>query len=180
MKHLFVSRHARTSIAGVCYGHLDVPVDVEPEEAARRLRETMATSQRRPRRLWTSPSRRCLDVALALDPAATVDERLREMHFGSWEGRTWDSIEPEPEFGTWARDWKRLRVPGGESAQDLDRRVAAWFEDLDEEHLHFAVAHAGVIRSLRVQIERWTWDDAMRKPVEHLAWIPIATAGPHS
>jgi alpha-ribazole phosphatase len=176
MKQLFVARHARASVTGICYGHLDVPVEVDAQEAARRLRQTMVTSHR-PRRLWTSPARRCLDVALALDAAAIVDERLREMHFGSWEGRTWDSIEPEPEFGVWARDWKHLRVPGGESAEDLDRRVAAWFDDLDQEHLHFAIAHAGVIRSLRVQIERWTWDDAMAKPVEHLTWIPVVTAG---
>jgi alpha-ribazole phosphatase len=173
MTQLFVARHARTSVAGVCYGHLDVSVDVDAPEAAGRLRSTMMTSSR-PRRLWTSPSRRCLDVALELDAEATVDERLREMHFGAWEGRTWNTIEPEPEFGAWARD------PGGESAQDLDRRVAAWFEDLDEDHLHLAIAHAGVIRSLRVQFEGWTWDDAMRKPVEHLAWIPIATAAARS
>jgi alpha-ribazole phosphatase len=136
----------------------------------------MVTSNR-PWRLWTSPSRRCHDVAMELDTRATVDERLREMHFGSWEGRTWNSIEPEPAFAAWARDWKRLRVPGGESAEDLGRRVAAWLEELDQEHVHFVIAHAGVIRSLRVQVEGWTWDDAMREPVEHLTWISMATAG---
>ena len=115
---------------------------------------------------------------MMIDPRAAVDERLREMHFGAWEGRTWDDIEKEPAFRVWARDWKNARVPGGESARDLDARVTAWALELDTEHAHLALAHAGVIRSLRVHIEGSTWDDAMRVPVPHLEWIPMVRREP--
>jgi len=172
-KSLFLARHAPTSLKGVCYGHHDVPIAMPSEEAAQRLRRAMPRVPG-PVRLWTSPSARCREVAAALDPQASVDERLREMNFGAWEGRTWDDIEKEPAFGVWARDWRRARVPGGESALDLDARVAAWLADLDDEHVHLAVAHAGVIRSLRVQVEGATWDEAMRVPVPHLEWLAIA------
>lgn len=173
MSTLYLARHAPTSLKGICYGHHDVPIAMPSEEAAERLRVTMPSSSR-PVRIWTSPSARCLDVATAIGPHVTVDERLREMHFGAWEGRPWDDIEKEPAFGVWARDWQNARVPGGESARDLDARVASWLAGMDTEHVHLAVAHAGVIRSLRVQVEGAAWDDAMRAPVPHLEWIAIA------
>lgn len=172
MKTLFLARHAPTSVKGICYGHLDVPIAIRSEDAAQRLRSTLPGTTRRVR-IWTSPSARCREVATALDQNAVVDERLREMFFGAWEGRAWDDIERETSFGVWARDWRHARVPGGESAQDLDARVAAWFADLDDDHAHLAVAHAGVIRSLQVQVEGATWDEAMRVAVPHLEWLAI-------
>lgn len=178
MTTLFLARHAPTSLEGVCYGHHDVPIAMPARDAAARLRATMP-SVSLPVRLWSSPSARCLDVASLVDGRVSVDARLREMHFGAWEGRHWDDIEKEPEFAVWARDWRRAAVPGGESAVVLDARVAHWFAQLDDDHAHLAVAHAGVIRSLRVQVEGTTWDEAMKVPVPHVEWIEIAAGRPH-
>lgn len=172
MRTLFLARHAPTSLKGICYGHLDVPITMPSHEAAQRLRATLPSSAH-PIRIWTSPSARCREVANSIDPGATADERLREMHFGAWEGRAWDEIEKEPAFGVWARDWRNARVPGGESARDLDARVAGWYSALEEGYAHLALAHAGVIRSLRVHVEGATWDDAMRAPVPHLEWLAM-------
>lgn len=177
MTTLFVARHAPTSLKGVCYGHDDVPIAMAASDASARLRATMPRHSR-PVRLWSSPSARCAEVATLLDAHVSIDPRLREMHFGAWEGRAWDDIEKEPEFGVWARDWKRARVPEGESALDLAARVADWFAQLDDRHAHLAVAHAGVIRSLRVQVEGVTWDDAMREPVPHVEWVEIVARPP--
>jgi broad specificity phosphatase PhoE len=60
------------------------------------------------------------------------DERFREIHFGLWEGKTWEEIEREfPEECTmYERDLDQLRFPKGESAEEVQARVVAAWNDL--------------------------------------------------
>ncbi len=83
------------------------------------------------------------------------DARLREMDFGSWEGRRWRDI-PQGEFEIWMQHFAEHAVGGGESVQALMGRVALALEDTHQRVLRSVevtkdvvwITHAGVIRAV--------------------------------
>lgn len=128
-------------------------------------------------RIVSSPLARCLAFAETLAerhglPLA-FDERLKEVGFGSWEGKSAAEIEAEAP-GTLARfkaDPLNARPAGAEPLADFHARVAAALADLlaqhDGEHL-LLVGHAGVMRMALA------W--ALHIPLEHAYRIEVATA----
>lgn len=78
-----------------------------------------------------------------------TDDRLKEIHFGAWQGHYW------PEVPTIDPDGHRLRTAdpfnwrpeGGESYADLARRCAEWFDAIERDTV--CVSHGGVSRVLR-------------------------------
>lgn len=83
-------------------------------------------------------------------PAAEIrlDARLREISFGTWEGKVWSELEDEDRraLDGWLKDPYRCRAPEGESYEDLLARVAAWLGDLPPTGRVAAFAHGGTIR----------------------------------
>lgn len=139
---LHLIRHPRPLIeAGFCYGRLDVAAEA-PEAIAAHLRANLPLGLP----LWSSPLRRCLDLARLLHPEPLVDERLAEMDFGHWEGQPWDAI-PRGELDAWAADVAGYAPPGGESPRAVLARVQAFMANLAVEEA-VLVTHAGVIRLL--------------------------------
>lgn len=124
-----------------CYGRLDVPAE-GVEAAAGRLRALLPSGLP----LWTSPLRRCRELAERLHPQPAVDMRLAEIHFGDWEGRTWDEIGAVP-LDLWAADVAGFAPPGGESAAALQARALDFVAGLDVPEV-VLVTHAGVMRVL--------------------------------
>jgi alpha-ribazole phosphatase/probable phosphoglycerate mutase len=121
-----------------------------------------ATAGERP---WTaivsSPLSRCRafaeELAAETGLPLSFDERLKEVGFGVWEGRTPDEIKAESPEAVF--DFKRDPVgnrPDG--AEDLDAfhdRVSAVFEALLAQHAGghvLVVAHAGVIRMVMCRV----------------------------
>lgn len=107
-------------------------------------------------RVVTSPMQRCLAFAewLARErglPIA-VEQDLREVGFGSWEGVVRRELEAQrpTEFDAFYRDPVNNRPPGAEPLHAFGARVSAVFDRLlaahPGEHL-LVVAHAGVIRA---------------------------------
>lgn len=79
-----------------------------------------------------------------------IDERLKEISFGDWEGSTLAEIAvttPEKIAERDADKWG-FRAPGemGESYEILSVRVGAWLASVDRPTV--AVCHGGVIRCL--------------------------------
>ncbi len=142
-------RHTRPDIAhGICYGSsdLDVADSFEQEAAA------VVAALDKCDRLVSSPLQRCYKLAtkisahFALD--ITIDDRLREMDFGRWEGRLWSDIR-ETEVGAWAEDFLHARPHGGESVAMLRERTAeAFAEHVRHDEQIVFVTHSGVIKSL--------------------------------
>jgi probable phosphoglycerate mutase len=86
----------------------------------------------------SSPLRRARDTATAIATAAgrplTVDDRLREQSFGSWEGLSRDEVKGRSTgdaelLATWERS-AEVAPPGGESLHSVQRRVLALVEEL--------------------------------------------------
>lgn len=143
-------RHTRVIVpAGLCYGRSDVPLAETFAEDAEAVRRALPWT---PGEIWTSPARRCVELARRLAEgriAVRTDGRLRELHFGDWEGRRWEEFRGE-ESESWARDPWAMRPPGGETGGEMWARVAAVRTDVLAARTRVAVVtHAGVIRLWR-------------------------------
>jgi len=139
---LHLVRHPEPAVAaGICYGRLDISAKNAGAVAARLRGELPGGLP-----VWTSPLRRCRELAELLQPHPAIDDRLSEMDFGLWEGRPWDAI-PRAELDAWATDVGGYAPPGGESPLALQRRALAFVAGLDAPQ-SVIVTHAGVIRVL--------------------------------
>ena len=85
-------------------------------------------------RIVTSPLSRARETAeiVAAGRPVVGDARLAEMDYGEWEGHTREEVLGlHPGFrAKWEADPATLRCPGGESGNDVARRVASLLRDL--------------------------------------------------
>ncbi|MDZ7629897.1 MAG: histidine phosphatase family protein [Gemmatimonadaceae bacterium] len=144
----FVRHGSATDAAGRCIGQTDLELSKEGRRECRALARHLpipATT------CISSDLRRAHDTATILTEAFVIEEpRLREMHFGEWEGKTWSQLEDE--VGTspleWSERWTTIRPPGGESFDDVVVRVREWLAALPRDGGDYlVVAHAGSIRA---------------------------------
>lgn len=141
---LWLIRHPPPQVAaGVCYGRTDLALADDVAAAAARIGPQLPSHSP----LFTSPLRRCRQLAEALHPAPQSDERLQEMHFGDWEMTPWHLIQREALDG-WAADPLGYRPPRGESVAELSTRVLAFVADARRAGHERAVlvTHAGVMK----------------------------------
>jgi len=125
----------------------------------------------------SSPLLRCREFAETLAARHALplrlDERLKEVGFGVWEGKSAAEIEAESP-GTLMRfkaDPVNARPAGAEPLADFHARVAAALDALLAQHAGqhvLLVGHAGVMRMALA------W--ALRIPLEHAYRIEVATA----
>ncbi|MCB9657997.1 MAG: histidine phosphatase family protein [Sandaracinaceae bacterium] len=169
-------RHAPTNAQGLCVGQHDVATFMAPIEAAAAMRARLTQI---PDVVHSSPVSRCAEPAALLAAAwgcpHRVDLRLHEVHCGAFQGRPWDRIEREQPaaFARYMERWREEAPPGGECPRDLEHRVSRWLDAL-EPGAHLLVAHAGVVRALRVLVDGQSWDEALGAPVPHLEPLLLA------
>lgn len=176
MGAIWLVRHAPTSKSGICYGQSDVPVTLEPVEAARTIFENWTERiERGAPEIWASPWARTLPVAAELarrfGTVCQVDARLSELSFGAWEGRAFSEIERDDaaRFQRWMGAYEREAPPGGESAAQLRARVAAWLEERRAAGVTvLGVSHAGVIRMSGAIAGGVRYSEVAGKAVPHL------------
>ncbi len=88
-------------------------------------------------------------TTLGLDPAAScLDDRLKEISYGAWEGSTLAEIQARDPQALALREQDKwgFKPPGGESYRDVARRVASWYAAVTRDTV--MVAHGGVARAL--------------------------------
>ena len=147
---ILLARHPRPRASSrICYGRLDVPL---ADPAATGAAALIAAAGDPVERIVTSPLARAQDVARAVAAQTGAplhtDNRLAEMEFGGWEGQAWAAI-PRAEIDAWAADPLRFRPGGGESVEDVLRRVRrAWTGIASSADTTLVVTHAGPIRCL--------------------------------
>ena len=161
---LHLIRHPRPAVEpGICYGQTDLGLAECPATVADRLRPLLPESFT----LHASPLARARLLAEKLG-TPRLDNRLKEIHFGDWEGRSFDEIGSA--IDDWAADPLGFRAPGGESPREMAVRVLAWLDehgvaartpDAGSESPHLVVvAHGGPLRVLAGYLlgmppERW-------------------------
>lgn len=106
--------------------------------------------------LWSSPLARCRETAALLWPelVPTVLPELRELDFGTWEGRTWAEVGDEAVYDRWLAGDPGACFPGGETLGALRGRVNRAFSAIctrcaqDGISSAAVVAHSGVLCAL--------------------------------
>ncbi len=178
--HLFLIRHTAVGVSGICYGHHDVPLaDTFAAEAAATLARLPADVLAAPDLIvYASPATRCRLLAEALAPNPAIlqfDERLRELHFGDWEGQPWDAI-PRPELDRWSADYERLAPPNGETFGAMRHRLAGFLADLaahadgaapDATSPVLVFTHGGAIRALLGAVLEFPLANAFRLTIDY-------------
>lgn len=146
MTAVFFVRHPRPDIAaGICYGKLDLPLAVPVTQTVDALRASLPQDGV----VWSSPLRRCLELARAIHREPSVHPDLREIDFGEWEGRDWGSIE-RGLLDAWAADIEGFVPPGGESVASLRQRATKAVQGIlaNSAGEVIMVTHGGVMRVL--------------------------------
>ena len=141
---LHLIRHPAPRVAaGICYGRTDLALAGDVAATAARIAAQLPPQLP----LFTSPLRRCRQLADALHPSPRSDARLQEMNFGAWEMTPWSRIQREALDG-WAADPLGYRPPRGESVAELQARVHAFIGETRAAGLQRAalVTHAGVMK----------------------------------
>lgn len=125
----------------------------------------------------SSPLLRCAEFSHALGSKLAipvgVDERLAELGYGDWEGKTPAELTAhDPDLlQRYRRDPLNNRPPGAEDLDAFAHRVAAaWRQIIEQQHGRhvLVVAHAGVIRMVMAK--------ALAIPLSHLFRIQVGNA----
>jgi len=165
---IYYIRHGETAwnAAGRFQGSQDIPLnDLGREQAAHAgeiLVDLFARDERRASSLAfvASPlerARHTMELVhgeLQLPPDGfALDDRLREIGYGHWEGSTLQQQqESHPEiFATRQIDKWGVPPPGGESYASVTLRMRDWCESLKTDTV--AVAHGGTARALMVALD---------------------------
>jgi broad specificity phosphatase PhoE len=105
--------------------------------------------------------------ALKLPPADYgLDDRLREIGYGHWEGLTLPEMElhDAATFASRNLDKWGVAAPSGESYASVTLRMREWFDSLLADTV--AVAHGGTMRALMVALGVATPLEAAETPIE--------------
>ena len=151
-------RHGPTgwNALGRIQGHTDIPLSDEGLAKMCRLLPPLPFAQAR---AFASPLLRARQTAEALGlTGPTLDARLMEQNWGSWEGLSRAEILARDGEDAFARAGLKLRFrpPGGESTEELHDRVAAFLKDVArDESDAIAVAHMGVLRAAYTLASGW-------------------------
>ncbi|MDB4886312.1 MAG: phosphoglycerate mutase family [Gemmatimonadetes bacterium] len=185
---LFLVRHGDAEGAsGRAIGHTDVPLSALGAEGVRRLADDVTNV--RTATIVSSDLLRARGTAVMLAKALDIpsdeiasDPRLREMHFGEWEGQRWDEIHARDRarLDEWMGAWTECRTPAGEGYPQLHERVAAWATDYTSATSDaIVVAHAGSIRALLVHLLGLTAAQSfqMRLDYAHVTAIALRSHG---
>jgi broad specificity phosphatase PhoE len=89
-----------------------------------------------------------------------IDDRLREIGYGDWEGSTLKQMQAQDPvvFAERQADKWTVPPPGGESYAEVQARVTDWYSQLTADTV--AVAHGGTARALMVALGVETPDSA--------------------
>jgi broad specificity phosphatase PhoE len=158
---LYFVRHGETdwNRAGRYQGQRDIPLNATGRAQAARNGQVLAEilgSRAISIDYVASPLSRARETmeiirnALMLPPLGyRTDDRLREIHYGHWEGRLWQElpqVDPEGYAGRLADPWN-WQPAGGESYRMLSERVALWLAEMASDAV--VVAHGGVSKAMR-------------------------------
>lgn len=158
---------------GVAIGASDPPLSelgrAQAMQLAHRLHDRPLSA------VWSSDSFRARDTAsVVAEPHGLpvhATAALREIDFGSWEGRfLGDLWQEDPEAArAWESDLRRTPPSFGETVAQLELRVAQFWSELEPSSRGgevAVVAHRGSLAALRAVITRCSFVSAFGSPMD--------------
>lgn len=172
MSTLYLIRHGHTEVAddGIVAGFTDVKLSSHGEASITKLRTSIDTLHFD--HYFSSDLIRAKhSMELLTRVPFQIDERLKELNFGEWEGMCWNDIhEREPEIlNTWSSDWVNHSPPGGETFKAVAVRCESWLSEQNTEKntTTLVTAHGGSIRALLCIALQLPLTMAMRFDIDH-------------
>jgi len=143
--HLWLIRHGQTEANArhEFSGWRDVALTPRGREEARALRPRLAAESFDG--VWSSDLQRAVHTARLAHSEPSQDSRLREMHFGTLEGCTWDRVDESLRKAL--GHFQRFDAPGGETAAVFRGRLYAFLDELPPGR-QLIFTHGGAIRAL--------------------------------
>lgn len=171
-------RHGETTLSHTLRGHLD---DDLTEQGWLQMQSTIQQYMTTPVDwdvIISSPLRRCRrfaeHLADQLGLPMRVNEHIKEMYFGDWEGISTQAIyEAEPE--QLANFWQfptQYHAPNGESLTQFQQRIFIGFEQIYTQiqaqngQKALVITHGGVIKLLTCLAQQQNLDDLLKMPAE--------------
>jgi probable phosphoglycerate mutase len=182
MPVLYYVRHGETdyNVEGRLQGQHETSLNARGREQAkfcgRLLSDLFAREERRidDYAYVSSPLRRARETmeimraTLGLDAVAYgVDDRLKEIGYGEWEGWTLAEIlarDPQV-LARREQDKWGFEPPGGESYRAVARRVASWYAGIARDTV--VAAHGGIARALMVNLNILPATEAAHAEISH-------------
>jgi alpha-ribazole phosphatase len=160
---LIFLRHGRAlEVDGCCIGQTDVALSREGANAIEQFasdwrNRTVGSVVRALTAIHSSDLRRVRDSAHVMGAVWGLpvqhDPRLREMHFGAWDGQRWAAIAASDggRLRAWTERWIEIAPPGGEGIAQIERRAEDWLDGIiagrgESARTLVVVSHAGWIR----------------------------------
>ena len=116
----------------------------------------------------SSPLKRCLEfsqeLANDLQISFNIEDNMKEIGFGDWEGKTPEEIiaEDSEALNHFYKDPVHHRPKGAEPLDSFSQRVWGAYQGILEQHQGkhvLVVAHAGVARAITANILKMSLDD---------------------
>jgi alpha-ribazole phosphatase len=165
---IYLIRHTKPDISkGICYGQSDIGLATNFNE------ESSLVVSKIPNptacKVYTSPLKRCKQLALKINPIVIEDAKLMELNFGDWELQAWDDI-PREDTMPWMTNFVNVATPHGESYIALYHRVweyISYLTTLQTEQPIIVVTHAGPIRAILSKVLKINLKDSFNIPVNY-------------
>ena len=167
MSWIGIIRHGVTewNLAKRIQGHADIPLT---QEARQTLYEHNLPMRMEGWSWRCSPLSRAVETATLISGrAAEKDDRLIEMNWGDWEGKTVSELRQELGEAMLANEAQGLdfRPSGGESPREVQNRLMALMAEVCASRRNeIWVTHKGVLRA--VMALAYGWDMVGKAPVK--------------
>ena len=153
-KKILFLRHGDTCFSGKYIGSFDVPLSAKGLQQIKKIRSFILLQKIE--KVFCSPMLRCLQtfeqLALSLSAPVNLEENLREINFGRWEGKSFKEIvETDPDLvDQWSKGYANFTFPEGENIAHFIQRVEQIKSQIlsINHHRILVISHGGVIRSM--------------------------------
>ncbi|RLJ70912.1 putative phosphoglycerate mutase [Hydrogenivirga caldilitoris] len=140
MLKLIIARHAESQWNPV--GRYQGLLDPELTERGKAQAEALAYEFQKEKvsRIYSSPLKRTFQTAKIISDKLAVplhrEDRVIEIDHGNWSGMLVDEVKEKypREFEMWLKEPHRVKFEGGESLEDVFRRVKDFLEYVRKEH----------------------------------------------
>lgn len=183
MLEIFLFRHGEITTKNRYIGATDLELSEKGIQKLQYQREVL--SGHFFDKIFCSPLKRCTQTYSHLDlPIETkLDERIREVNFGNWEGKDFNEISANHagELADWKDSPDTFIFPEGEAIQDFRNRIIAFCDHLKPLPAKrvLIISHGGVIRHMICYLLNLSLDNYLYFQVDygHLSTINLYSEG---
>ena len=133
---LSILRHGETNwnLQGRNQGQKDSPLTEKGRHQARVQRKILNGLVDLPSKVFVSPLGRAIEttrLAITVSDRPVIEERLREICFGNWEGALKEDVAKNIHKSSTNESWA-FNSPKGETFEIISARVQGFLDDLDQ------------------------------------------------